>query len=44
MNVLELVRKQTTKKQALKQAQKDADKAQPNKLVYRRVEYTFSGT
>lgn len=43
MNVLELVRKQTTKKQALKQAQKVAVKAQPKMLVYRGVEYPCAG-
>lgn len=43
MNVLEHVRKQTNKKQALKQAQKAHVKAQPKTLVYRGVEYPCAG-
>ena len=39
MNVLELVRKQTQKREALKEAQVAAVKAQTIKLVFRGVAY-----
>tara|TARA_B100001758_G_C18352310_1_gene580601 strand:- start:1042 stop:1242 length:201 start_codon:yes stop_codon:yes gene_type:complete len=42
MNVLELVRKQTQKREALKEAQVAAVKAQTIKLVYRGVAYNVA--
>ena len=43
MNVLEIIRNKTQKKQALKAAQKVAVKAQPKMLMYRGVESPSAG-